>query len=200
MKTAIYIEDGVVQLVITPENSFEKDALSSFGDKSFDTRIFEGTFYDCRGGWTRQSAISIPYYSSDSGDKSLILRISEKKEEIVEHVLLEEPINIACEKDEIPGFIKNECEINESLDKYRDHIWVLAEYAIELQKKIKAEKEKCRFSHNLGDINEDGDNKILCLAKSRIDNWPETSNIPCGKLVFCTQCILTNKSRKGELE
>lgn len=29
MKTAIYIEDGTVQLVLTPENDFEKNALRS---------------------------------------------------------------------------------------------------------------------------------------------------------------------------
>ena len=33
MKTAIYIEDGIVQLVITPETKFEKNALSSFEEK-----------------------------------------------------------------------------------------------------------------------------------------------------------------------
>lgn len=29
MKTAIYVEDGTVQLVITPESDFEKNALST---------------------------------------------------------------------------------------------------------------------------------------------------------------------------
>lgn len=30
MKTAIYIEDGVVQLVVTPESDFEKAAVRAF--------------------------------------------------------------------------------------------------------------------------------------------------------------------------
>lgn len=82
MKTAIYIEDGVVQLVITPETGFEKNALSSFESKPLEAKIFNGSFYDCRGGWTRQSRYyqEIAHFSAaDGGDKSLILRISEPK-------------------------------------------------------------------------------------------------------------------------
>jgi len=79
MKTAIYIEDGTIQLVITPESKFEKDALASFQDKEFETEIFEGSFYDCRGGWVRQKGFfnsnhGFGYNTSDNNDKSLILR------------------------------------------------------------------------------------------------------------------------------
>ena len=80
MKTAIYIEDGVVQLVITPESEFEKNALTTFTDKPLDAKIFAGSFYDCRGGWVSQKGF---YQESDiynrnhgygsSNDKSLIL-------------------------------------------------------------------------------------------------------------------------------
>jgi len=80
MKTAIYIEDGTVQLVITPESEFEKNALSTFQNKPLDAKLFSGTFYDCRGGWIRQTQ----YYEQrmyndgfDQNDKSLILRMSE---------------------------------------------------------------------------------------------------------------------------
>lgn len=75
MKTAIYIEDGTVQLVITPETEFEKNALSSFEDKPVETKIFSGSFYDCRGGWVRQNS----HYPNtltgvgSSEDNSLIL-------------------------------------------------------------------------------------------------------------------------------
>jgi len=82
MKTAIYIEDGTVQLVITPESDFEKNALSSFSDKPLDANIFAGAFYDCRGGWIRQNT----YFGSsmygndhDSKDNSLIIRVNEKE-------------------------------------------------------------------------------------------------------------------------
>lgn len=77
MKTAIYIEDGIVQLVLTPENKFEKDAVSSFSKGKVAASIFEGGFYDCRGGWTRQKAYypQTSIYGGDSSeDRSIILR------------------------------------------------------------------------------------------------------------------------------
>lgn len=75
MKTAIYIEDGVVQLVMTPENDFETNALKSFKDKETSTRIYNGQFYDCNGGWTRQKDIHKSFYGSSDTDVSLIIRI-----------------------------------------------------------------------------------------------------------------------------
>lgn len=81
MKTSIYIEDGVVQLVITPESEFEKNAVNSFSDKPLDVKIFSGTFYDCRGGWTRQSEFYTNGFGIErSDDKSVILRVSSKPE------------------------------------------------------------------------------------------------------------------------
>lgn len=83
MKTAIYIEDGVVQLVITPETEFEKNSLKSFNEKPLETKIFSGAFYDCRGGWTRQTRfINSSMYGNDweSKDVSLILRMGKQIE------------------------------------------------------------------------------------------------------------------------
>ncbi len=84
MKTAIYVEDGVVQLVITPENEFEKNAVSMFNGKDLDVKLFDGTFYDCRGGWVRQQSY-YPNSQSFGGrkeDKSLILRVNESIEQV----------------------------------------------------------------------------------------------------------------------
>lgn len=53
MKTAIYVEDGAVQLVLTPEDKFERDAIKMFSEKPTRTTIIEGQFYSCQGGWTR---------------------------------------------------------------------------------------------------------------------------------------------------
>ena len=77
MKTAIYIEDGLVQLVITPESDFEKDSMRVFADGNVKAKMFRGSFYDCRGGWVRQSQYNQHLHdlSADSGDKSLILRV-----------------------------------------------------------------------------------------------------------------------------
>ena len=81
MKTAIYLEDGTVQLVITPESEFEKNALTTFRDKPLDAEIFTGTFYDCRGGWVRQSAYfcDVGLSRIDRGNESLILKIADPK-------------------------------------------------------------------------------------------------------------------------
>ena len=80
MKTAIYIEDGTVQLVITPETDFEKNALTSFQNKELETKLFSGTFYDCRGGWVRQEEYYTPMHGIDNRNKqSLILRIKTDK-------------------------------------------------------------------------------------------------------------------------
>lgn len=80
MKTAIYIEDGTVQLVITPETDFEKNALKSFSEKPISAKVFAGSFYDCRGGWVRQTGYfnrNAYSQSDDNNDRSLILRMTQ---------------------------------------------------------------------------------------------------------------------------
>ena len=81
MKTAIYIEDGTVQLVLTPESEFEKNAIRHFEEKSVDAKIFAGSFYDCRGGWVRQKhhRPNGDYVSRDldQDDRSLIIKVSQ---------------------------------------------------------------------------------------------------------------------------
>lgn len=53
MKTAIYIDNGTVQLVLTPENKFEDSAMRMFKEKSLEANLYWGTFGDCNGGWVR---------------------------------------------------------------------------------------------------------------------------------------------------
>ena len=65
MKTALYIEDGVTQLVLTPENGFEKILFERYLGKKCE--ITRGSFYECRAGHVR-------YMPHPSGDDSLILR------------------------------------------------------------------------------------------------------------------------------
>lgn len=83
MRTAIYIEDGLVQLVITPETEFEKNALKSFQEKPLDAKLFSGSFYDCRGGWVRQQRFigdSMYGREEENNDTSLILRMGRQVE------------------------------------------------------------------------------------------------------------------------
>ena len=71
MKTAIYIEDGDVQLVLTPENDWEQKTLNSFGP-DLTASVMHGHFYECQGGWYRH-----PYAASEEKE-SLILRATRK--------------------------------------------------------------------------------------------------------------------------
>lgn len=65
MKTAIYVEDGELQLVLTPETDFEKDVtkrIETMG--TIGIKIMRGHFYPCMGG----------YITQDNSNESLILR------------------------------------------------------------------------------------------------------------------------------
>lgn len=75
MKTAIYIEDGTLQLVLTPDTKFEKDALKTLISKKVDARIMEGSFFECAGGWFRQSH-SFGGEATERSENSLIIRVS----------------------------------------------------------------------------------------------------------------------------
>ena len=80
MKTAIYVEDGIIQVVVTPETAFEKQCLSMFKDREISAKMFVGSFYDCRGGWIRQSEYypMVGLAPNKGNDSSLILAIKEK--------------------------------------------------------------------------------------------------------------------------
>uniref|UniRef100_A0A6M3LAQ4 Uncharacterized protein n=1 Tax=viral metagenome TaxID=1070528 RepID=A0A6M3LAQ4_9ZZZZ len=71
MKTAIYIEDGNLQVVLTPEDQFERNILGTLNTKGIlIARITDGSFYQCVGGYVRHS----------TDDRSLILTAFVEKE------------------------------------------------------------------------------------------------------------------------
>jgi len=78
MKTAIYQDAGIVQVVLTPETDFEKMALSKIGDNIVKARIYSGGFYACNGGWTRQVKLS---NTSGLEDDSLIIKLAKDDNE-----------------------------------------------------------------------------------------------------------------------
>jgi hypothetical protein len=53
VKIALYIEDGLEQIVLTPETDTEKGILGKLRDKDRQMSIYRGAFYDCNGGWKR---------------------------------------------------------------------------------------------------------------------------------------------------
>lgn len=60
MKTAIYIENGVTQLLLTPENDWEKSTLKNITDRQVGFHIRRGQFYECAGGYVRQGTQEEP--------------------------------------------------------------------------------------------------------------------------------------------
>ena len=55
MKVAIYVEDGITQLVLTPENDWERSVSRAVSDGEKKAVIHRGGFYQCQGGWVLQS-------------------------------------------------------------------------------------------------------------------------------------------------
>ena len=73
MKTAIYIVEGVVQIVLTPENKHEEEVVTLLDQDDKELKTYRGSFYECQGGWFRQEGWN------NRTDKSFILRIEDKK-------------------------------------------------------------------------------------------------------------------------
>jgi hypothetical protein len=74
MKIALYIEDGLEQIVLTPDSETEKSILDKIHDGTRELRIARGSFYGCRGGWTRwkdQPRHSV--YGSEINDESTMI-------------------------------------------------------------------------------------------------------------------------------
>jgi hypothetical protein len=68
MKIALYIEDGLEQIVLTPTSDTEKAILEKIHDGSRQLSLKRGEFYGCRGGWMRQRK-RYPNYGGLSGDE-----------------------------------------------------------------------------------------------------------------------------------
>lgn len=57
MKIALYIEDGLEQIVLTPDSEHEHKLLGYLHDDSRQLSIKRGKFYECQGGWLTQGRI-----------------------------------------------------------------------------------------------------------------------------------------------
>lgn len=53
MKIALYIEDGLEQIVLTPQSDTEKAILGKLSDGSRELSIKRGSFFKVTGGFTR---------------------------------------------------------------------------------------------------------------------------------------------------
>lgn len=57
MKIALYIEDGLEQIVLTPQSTTEVAILDKLHDKGRTISTHKGGFYKCQGGWVREGVI-----------------------------------------------------------------------------------------------------------------------------------------------
>lgn len=76
MKVALYVEDGVMQIVLTPVTEFEKSTIKKL-EPTDRLTIRRGSFYECRGGWYRHSWHPA---NSSTDDDSLILIVGKAPE------------------------------------------------------------------------------------------------------------------------
>lgn len=86
MKIAFYVEDGIHQIVLTPVTKFEQDILGKLHEGDQELQVLRGSFYECRGGWIRQSMLSsleIGGAVQRGDDESTMLVLVPKKEEQV---------------------------------------------------------------------------------------------------------------------
>lgn len=67
MKLAILIDNGITQLIATPESPLEKQLIASCDISKARVSVHRGEFYACRGGWNREG----------SGTDSLIIRLDD---------------------------------------------------------------------------------------------------------------------------
>jgi hypothetical protein len=75
MKIALYIEDGLEQIVLTPESDTEKGILGKLHDGSRSLNIHRGSFYNCQGGYARYTPYweSFSYGGNSGGDESTMI-------------------------------------------------------------------------------------------------------------------------------
>jgi hypothetical protein len=70
VRSAIYIADGVTQVVLTPETETDKSVLDQIEKAGGELSIKRGSFYECRGGYVRFAGAG---YIQSERDDSLML-------------------------------------------------------------------------------------------------------------------------------
>lgn len=81
MRIALYIEDGLDQIVLTPQTEAEKQILARLSEGGRDLTICRGEFYANRAGFVRQRAPDMFFDGPRGGDESTIIVLRQKKAE-----------------------------------------------------------------------------------------------------------------------
>jgi hypothetical protein len=74
MKIAFYMDDGREQIVLTPETDFEKKMLGKLHEGGRQLSVRRGSFYGCRGGWTRwANSYGVNHFDAEDDSTMLVL-------------------------------------------------------------------------------------------------------------------------------
>lgn len=82
MNTALYIDGGRVQVVLTAEGKFDEQILARIQNHKGKIEVARGAFYGCQGGWNRHE---IKY------ERFPLTRFDEKKDDDSLFLVLDEP-------------------------------------------------------------------------------------------------------------
>ena len=75
MKIAFYMEDGLEQIVLTPETDTERAMLEKVHAQDRELSIRRGQFYECRGGFVRHGVFNDGLYGgTPDGSTMIVLR------------------------------------------------------------------------------------------------------------------------------
>jgi hypothetical protein len=81
MKIALYIEDGIEQIVLTPQSDTEKSLLGKLHDGSRRMEIHRGEFYNCQGGWVRHGFVGMDDAAARDISTIIVLKAREGQRE-----------------------------------------------------------------------------------------------------------------------
>lgn len=83
MKVAVYVEEGLQQVMFMAENDHEKKILSSMAERPCDVSWHNGSWYTCQGGWKRITEYDVNkqhgIYSHSGEIEATMLVLKEKK-------------------------------------------------------------------------------------------------------------------------
>ncbi len=113
MKIALYIEDGLEQVVLTPESETEKAILGKLNERPSDFAIKSGQFFRCQGGYVHQQ----------SGPRSTMIVLTEATPKATSVSLkgLADVVRAEIEN-AVPRFLGDDPRAREIAESWRDQI------------------------------------------------------------------------------
>lgn len=78
MRTTIVQQDGITQVVLTPETDIERLALNLVNHDGIETVVKVGNFSECHGNWIRQYPFDVFDYDEKDKIDSVMLVLRKK--------------------------------------------------------------------------------------------------------------------------